>query len=317
PSVIDACLKAAVPVVMSIEDFKLTCPAGQHLRHGKVCTKCLGFTGKELWCAVHGCRQNRVWSTAYAIRNIVNNMRGIFHRIDLMLPCSQFNADILRQDGYADEQIHVVPNFSPLAEEPAGDITAGKYAAYVGRISPEKGLPVLIDAAKRSGLPVKIAGDASEMPELVASAPGNVEFVGKLSREGVADFFRKARLAVVSSVWYECFGIVAAEAQGYGVPVLASRIGGLQETITDGETGLLFEAGNAEQLAGQMSSLWNDEDRLRRMSIAARARAQKHFTRDVFYRRLMAGYERATQRCARRRGRARAISSKVPTPQAV
>ena len=303
PSVIDACNSLGVPVVMSVEDYKLTCPAGQHIRHGNNCTKCIGATGREVFAALHGCRQNRVWSTAYAIRNIVNNARGVFHKIDLLLPCSQFNADILLRDGYDPDQVRVLPNFSPLADEPTADAAAGEYLLFVGRVSPEKGLPVLIEAAKRTGLPVKVVGDGPAMKELGATSPSNVQWLGKRGRDELPAIYRGARLSVVSSTWFECFGIVAAEAQSYGIPVLASRIGGLQETIEDGRTGLLFEAGNAGDLASKWTELWNDGDRLRCMSAAAVERANRHFSRDVFYRRLMARYDEATVRAKKTRPR--------------
>ena len=294
PSVIDACRDADVPVVMSMQDYKLTCPAGQHLREGKVCEKCMN--GREYWAAVHGCRNGRVWSTAYSVRNVVNRLRGPFHDgVTLYLPCTRFVADHLVRGGYDAGKMHVLPDFTDLPDvaDADGPPRSGGYVGYVGRISPEKGLDVLIEAARRTGLPVKIAGSHAAMPELLRDLPPGVEFVGKLSREELPAFYRGARFNVVPSVWYECFGIVTAEAQGYGNPVIASRIGGLPEVVEDGVTGLLVEPGDAANLAAAMRRLWDDPALNRRMGEAARERAGREFTPNVFYGRLAAAYRRA------------------------
>lgn len=295
PSVIDACRDAGVPVVMSLQDYKLTCPAGQHLRDGRICTKCLG--GREFWCAAHGCRENRVQSTAYAVRNIVTRLRGTIHDgVTLYLPCSQFIADHHVRGGYDAARMHVLPNFTDLPDdtEASNPSTEGGYVAYIGRISPEKGLPVLIEAARQTGLPVRIAGNAAKMPELARTAPPNVQFVGKLSREQLPTFYREARFSVVPSTWYECFGIVAAESLGYGRPVIVSRIGGLPEVVEHERTGLLVTPGDPADLAAAMRRLWDEPDTLRRMSLMARERAQQAFAPQVFYRRLVNAYAKAT-----------------------
>ena len=301
PSVITSCRQAyggrGVPVVMSMQDYKLTCPAGQHLRNGQVCEKCLG--GRELWCAFHGCRHNHVWSAAYTVRNIVNRKRRIFSDgITLYLPCSNFVSEHLAKAGYDADRMHVLPDFTDLPEDltfNCDDKPRKEYIAYVGRISPEKGLDVLIEASRLTGLPVKIAGDPAKMPELKKIAPPQVEFVGKLSRDALPGFYRNARFSVVPSTWYECFGIVAAEAQGYGTPVIASRIGGLPEVVQDGVTGLHVNPNDPADLARAMRRLWDDPAAVSGMCRASRRRAKEQFAPDVFYRRIAAAYARAVE----------------------
>ncbi len=299
PSVIDGCGDAyagrGVPVVMSMQDYKLTCPAGQHVRDGKVCTRCIG--GHEYWAAIHGCRNNRVWSTAYTIRNVVNRYRRTFRDgITLFMPCSNFVRDHLAGAGFDRDQMHVLPDFTDLPEQV--DINCQgkaltKYACFVGRISPEKGIPTMIEAARLSGVPLKIAGDARRMPELLKNPPPNVEFVGKLSREQLPDFYRNARFSVVPSEWFECFGIVAAEAQGYGTPVIATAMGGLPEVVVHGETGLIVPPNDPQAMAAAMQALWNDDATVQRMCQAGRKRAKAEFAPSVFYRRIAAAYQHA------------------------
>lgn len=97
-------------------------------------------------------------------------------------------------------------------------------------------------------------------------------------------------MLVVPSVWPETFGIVAAEAMGHGIPVVASRIGGLQGSIRDGETGLLAEPGNVADLADKIARVWADPELARRLGRGARAHALQLFSHQSHFDRLMQIY---------------------------
>lgn len=288
PSILDACREENVPVVMSVQDYKLTCPTAQHLRDGKVCEKCVG--GHEQWCAIHNCRGSRAMSVAYAIRNAAARVSGKIHNgVDAYLCCSNFVADQIAKGGYPVDRIHTLYNFADLPDAPprAG---AGDYVAYVGRISPEKGLDVLIGAARSNGLNVKIAGDPTPMPELQRDLPSNVEFVGPLKREAIPAFLSNARMLVVPSIWFEAFGIVCAEAMAYRLPVIASAMGGLPEVVDHGVTGLCVEPNDSAKLAEAIASIWNDPARAAAMGEAGRVKALREYTPEVYYRRLTTAY---------------------------
>jgi glycosyltransferase involved in cell wall biosynthesis len=176
------------------------------------------------------------------------------------------------------------------------DPGAGEYVGYVGRISSEKGLDSLIAAARAlPDVPVRLAGDWSGMPELRDRAPANVSFVGFLGQDDLGDFYGNSRFVVLPSTCFEVFPLVLPEAMGHGLPAVVSRIGGLPEIVTDGETGLLFEPGDADDLASKIRLLWDDAQLCRRMGAAARDRAVREFSEDAFYGRLMGAYERAIQ----------------------
>ena len=288
PSILDACREEQVPVVMSVQDYKLTCPTAQHLRGGKICEKCVG--GHEQWCAIHNCRGSRSMSLAYAIRNAAARVsRKIHLGVDAYLCCSNFVADQVAKGGYPHERIRTLYNFADLPDS-LPRARAGEYVAYVGRISPEKGVDVLIDAARINGLPLKIVGDPSPMPELQKSLPPNVEFVGSLRRDQIPAFLDNARMLVVPSIWFEAFGIVCAEAMAYRLPVIASAMGGLPEVVDHGITGLCVEPSDPLALANAISTIWNDPKRAVEMGEAGRIKAMREFTPDVYYERLTTAY---------------------------
>ena len=98
-------------------------------------------------------------------------------------------------------------------------------------------------------------------------------------------------MLVSPSVWLETFGLAAAEAMAYGLPVVVSRIGALSELVEDGVDGLLFDPGNASDLAEKMKRLWNDPSLCSRLGAAARQKASTCWSEKRHFEKLMAIYE--------------------------
>lgn len=290
-SVLDACRDAEIPVVMNIQDYKLTCPMGRHLRGGKNCTKCMD--GSVAWSAIHACKGGRVASAAYAVSHGITRARRAYQRgVALFVTPTQFSADYLVRAGFDRDTIAIVPSMCDLPVASPAD-GKGAYAAFVGRISPEKGVDVLIEAARLTGIPTRIAG-TGDLGH--ASFPENVQLVGGVGREALPDFYRNARFLVVPSIWNEVFGVVVVEAMMMGIPVIASAIGGLGLVFKHEQGGLLVRAGDVGELSAAMRRLWNDADECRRQGHLARDYAQRHFTPQAYYQNLMAAFERALQR---------------------
>lgn len=291
PSVLVACRRHGVPVVMTCHTYRLTCPIGVHFRGGKICERCCD--GREYWCVLKNCRRNIFESTGYALRSAVARKLRLFaDNVTLFIAVSQFIKSRLIHDGFKDKQIAFLPNMVHIPGSRV-DPVQGKYVAYVGRFSPEKGIDTLLAAAHWTRLPVRLAGDYSEMLNLVKMAPQNAQFIGQLNRGQLVGFYRNARFLVVPSLCFETFGLTAAEAMSHGLPVIASRIGGLPEIVEDGVTGILFEPGNAKVLAHKMKLLWENPDLCRRTGQAGREKAIREYSEDVYYKRLMAVYEKA------------------------
>jgi glycosyltransferase involved in cell wall biosynthesis len=306
PSVLVACREAQVPVVMRCPNYRLTCPISYHFRKGAVCELCCG--GREYWCVLKNCRDSVPESVGYALRNAVaRKWRLFWDNVTLYVPPTEFVKRRAVDAGLPAERIVVVPNMISAPDsgtEASGD---GEYIAYAGRISPEKGIATLLASVRRTGLPVRLAGDYSGMPEIVKTAPASAKFIGHLNRNQLNGFYRDARFLVVPSVWFEPFGLVVAEAMSRGLPVIASKMGGLPEIVEDGVTGLLFEPGNAEDLAEKMQLLWGSPNMCRQMGMAGREKAIREYSEDVYYKRLMVVYKKAIQvnkeieRCCNRR----------------
>jgi len=292
PSVLAACRKAGVPVVMTCHNFRLICPIGVHFRSGHVCERCLD--GREYWCMLKNCRGSRLESMAYAMRGMMTRRFGLFkNNVTCFIAISDFLKRRLVAQGYPENRIDVVYNTVAVPDS-AAEAAQGAYMAFTGRISEEKGVDtILAAAAQLPDIPFRIGGVGPLYDTMKAAAPTNVVFAGMLDPAGLSDFYRCARAVLVPSVWHETFGLVAAEAMANGIPVIASRMGALPELVKDGETGFLFEAGNPADLAEKIQRLWNDAALAGRMGHAAYEHARREFHEDVHFARLMDVYNKA------------------------
>jgi glycosyltransferase involved in cell wall biosynthesis len=294
PSILVACGRAGLATVLSYHNYRLSCPVGHHLYKDRVCEQC--SNGREYWCILNNCRENLLESTAYALRNMAARKFWLFrNNVTLFIAPSQYVKSRLVNCCSNENQVVVLPNMVSLPTS-FPDHSLGEYVGYVGRISPEKGIGTLLQAAALNpSLPVYIAGDYSSMPGLLMEAPENVRFLGPLERSELEAFYRNARFLVIPSLCYETFGLVAAEAMGHGIPVISSRLGGLPEIVEDEVTGFLFEPGNAEDLASKIKLLWENSDLRRQMGQAGLEKALQEYGAEVYYQRLMTIYQRAIE----------------------
>jgi glycosyltransferase involved in cell wall biosynthesis len=290
PWILRCCTSAGVPVVHTCYDFRLTCPIATHFVKGAVCYRCAG--GKEYWAVVNNCRNHLAESLGYALRNgVARHFRLFADHVGQFIVLSEFGRQwLIRWLGVDPGRIAVQPCVIPLPPS-ATDPAQGRYIAYAGRFAPEKGVELVIEAARRTGLPVRLAGNEPAHPAIRQGDP--VECVLTSSPGDLAGFYRGARFLVVPSLWQEPFGVVAAEAMSHGVPVLAARIGGLTDPVSDGVTGLLFEPGNIDQLARAMRRLWDDPALCCKLGAAARLRVETKFDEGSHIRILLEAYRRA------------------------
>jgi glycosyltransferase involved in cell wall biosynthesis len=294
PSILRECRRLGVPVVMTVHNYRLICPNGFFLTKGQICERCSG--GREFWCVLENCENNLLKSFGYALRNYVARKKRLFlDNVTIYICLTKFQQTRLVHEGFPADRIVVIPHMIEPTEFNYSK-NSGEYVGYVGRISPEKGISTLIDAARIcKDIQFKAAGSFEQHPELRAMAPQNFEFCGCLKNSFLDKFYMNSRFVVVSSIWYEVFGLVVLEAMIRDKAVICSKIGGLLELVDDGVTGLLFEPGNAEDLAEKIRYLWDKPELCQKMGRAGRNKAMQLYSPEKYYKSSMAVYEKAIE----------------------
>jgi glycosyltransferase involved in cell wall biosynthesis len=295
PAAYYAAKAEGVAVVQTLHNYRLLCPNALFFRDGRTCEDCLGQAFP--WPGIlHSCyRGSRGASAMVAATTSFHSLLGTWTQaVDKFIVISQFAMNKFIQGGLPADKLVLKPNF--LHPVPTPSEGSGGYAVYVGRLSIEKGLGVLLAAWKQLDrpFPLKILGDGP-MADLVTQSARElpeIEWLGRRPSPEVYDIVGNAAFLVFPSEWYETFGQVAIEAFAKGTPVIASNIGAIPELVNV-QSGLLFHPGNPADLAAKIDWLLAHPLELARLRLTARAEFEAKYTADLNYPQLLKIYHSA------------------------
>ena len=287
PSAYYAAEQEGVPVVQVLHNYRLLCPNAQFFRKGTICEDCLSKF--FAWPGIlHRCYRTSL--PASAVTATMLTWHFLKHtwqeHVAMYVALTEFSRNKFILGGLPPNKIIVIPNF--LDHDPGDPGMGGKkriYALYVGRLSEEKGIRILLEAWQKIGnrLPLKIIGDGplgnlvqSKLPDL----PG-VQWMGHLPVETVQKEMQQASFLIIPSIWYEGLPNVLIQAYANSLPILASDNPNLSTLIHDGQTGYLFHEGSADDLRVKAMLLVENPDQLGKMSKAARSEYEAHYTTET------------------------------------
>ena len=306
PAAYYACRDLGIPVVQTLHNYRLFCPAAAFFRDGKVCEDCLD---KSRWQAVrHACyRQSRCASSAVAAMLSFHHWYGTWKNlVNCYIALSEFSRAKFIEAGLPPEKIVVKPNF--VLPDPGVGPGSREYAVFLGRLSEEKGLRTLLQAWAHvnRNCPLRVIGEGPLLNEIRSdisrSALSHVRLDGRLSRQESLMALQGARIFILPSNCYENFPMTIAEAYACGTPVLASRLGAMQEIVRGGCTGLHFTPGDAEDLAKKVEWAWAHPEEMRAMGRNARTEYELKYSAERNYNLLLAIYHQAIHRVNRLAG---------------
>ena len=282
-------------VVQTLHNFRLVCLNAVCYRSGRPCEECV--TKAVPWPGVlHKCyRNSRAASGVTAVMlSLHSAARTWTSHVDTYVALSEFARGKFIAGGIPAARLVVKPNF--LVEDPGAGRHKGGFALYVGRLSPEKGVGLLLRAWSAIGraLPLKVVG-SGPLDAQVRDAGPDVEWLGAQPPARVLELMKQASLLVFPSEVYENCPMTLIQAFAAGLPVVATGHGSIAEMVSDGVTGRHFVPGDADGLIRAVTTLAGDRDALAAMGVSARRTFEQLYTAERHYEQVRHLYQGAVQ----------------------
>jgi glycosyltransferase involved in cell wall biosynthesis len=294
PSVLVELHRRDIPVVLTLHDLKLVCPAYKMHTQGAICEACRGGALRNV--VKNRCiRDSTAMSALVWLESTVHRMSDVYERnVSRFVVPSRFFGSKLADWGVDTRKFSYVPNSIDVeAFEPTHE--SGDGFVYLGRLVVEKGVATLIRAAAKAAVRLRIVGTGPEeasLRRLAAELGGEVEFTGYLSGAALRAAVTSARAVVIPSEWYENAPISVMEASALARPIIGADVGGIPELIVAGETGFVFKSGDVDSLVAVLSQVQSlPQERLRQLGTAGRDLMRTAFSPSLYRERMLKLYE--------------------------
>jgi glycosyltransferase involved in cell wall biosynthesis len=297
PAVFYACNKLKVPVVLTIHNYRLVCANALLLRNNQPCELCRPYIFPLSGIRYRCYRNSAVESALVTAISAVHKLAGTWKsRVDRYILLTEFARKKIGESSLslpADKMV-VIPNYT--ADPGAGSPARKDFYLFVGRISMEKGVDIMLAAFSNTRSTLLIAGDGPEKERLMQQYGGfpNIRFLGAQEKPAVTSLMKEAKALVFPSVWYEGLPFTIIESLAAGTPVIASRLGAMEHLVTDRYNGRHFTAGDAaslQEVINNFERAGNDE-----LYMNARQSFLDQYTADAHYMKLMNVYEQLLNR---------------------
>ncbi|MFR9501954.1 MAG: glycosyltransferase [Rikenellaceae bacterium] len=246
-----------IKVVWTLHDYKLLCPRYDCLKNGEtICEEC--FTDKSK-VKEYKCMKGSTVGSLLAYHEAKSWTRERLEaQTDTFICPSQFMADKMAQGGFSNEKLQTLCNFIDVEKCQKESYDKGDYYCFIGRLSHEKGIKTLIEAALQLPYKLKIIGGGpleDDLKTLIGNNH-NIELLGFKQWDEIKEIVGGARFSVIPSEWYENNPLSVIEAQCLGTPVLGAQIGGIPELIESGVSGMTFESRNTTELKTKIEAMF-------------------------------------------------------------
>ncbi len=298
PAVFYCCYLRKVPVVHTLHNFRAICPTAILAHQGKIEER--SVRGSAFWAVKSRVYKNSLLgSFSLYLMVSIHKKLGTWQRcVDKFICLTEFSKGKFTEAGWPIHKLSVKPNF---LRSSAADIHPSKSGAlYVGRLSEEKGIQVLLDAWKNINYPLTIVGDGPLKNLVVTHDNPNITYVGFKSSAEVLELLQTAAFIVMPSTCYEGLPMVLIEAFSVGTPAIVSNIGGMKEVVQNEISGMHFKVADSEDLSKQVNKLIVNAKLLSDLSEGAKQNYLKHYAEEANCRVLVKIYESAIMECKRR-----------------
>lgn len=296
PAIFHAAHHEGIPTILSLRNYRLYCLNSYFLRGGQVCEKCINQY-MPLSGIYYKCYRDSLPGSVVTASMIMLHrwLKTYQNQVDAFITLTDFSKEKFASHGIPTYKIYVKPNF--VVSPPTFPQNRKNFFLYVGRLSPEKGIQVLLDAWENlgQGVPLKLVGSGplQDLVEQAATRHPNIEYLGQRPVEVVYRLLSQAQALIFPSLWYEGMPRTIIEAFSQSTPVIASKLGAMETMVKHQVTGLHFQPGNSESLAKEVRWLLNNHYLLENMREAVEKEFQSKYIAKNNYQQLIEAYNLA------------------------
>ena len=293
PSIFYVANRLNIPIVMTIHNYRLICPNALLFKNNEICEKCI----KKSFAidgVLNGCyRESKVQTFALALMSYIHKKRKTWStKIDKYIALTNFAKNkILDSSLNLDEnKIVIKPNF---VEDNGFDYDKEEYFLFVGRLSIEKGIKLLLKSFEENHKKLIIIGSGPLEAVVKESAQknSNIEYVGYQNKEFIIHKLKKAKALIFTSIWYEGMPMTILESFSVGTPIIAPNIGGPNEIVKNHINGLIYESNNLNSLSSKIEILASENKLHKQLCVGARKSYEEGYTVAKNYKLLMDIYK--------------------------
>lgn len=263
PSIYWAIKSVGIPIIQTLHNYRLGCANGILYRESEICQKCID---KNIFYSVyHGCyRESKIQTLPVALMQGFHRLIGTYsNKIDRYIALTEFSREKFMEIGLPKEKIVVKPNFTlnPYTNKFPKDFKRRKkQIIYVGRITEDKGLEILLNSftnLNMSNANLLVIGEGEKRIDYQEKYKfdSRISWLGSQEKEKVIDHISDSTMLVMSSLWYETFGMVLIEAMSVGTPIIAPNHGGFSEIVIENRNGFTYNRYNSNDLMLKMKQL--------------------------------------------------------------
>lgn len=258
-SVVRAAVRSGLPVVATLHEYFAACPNGGFFNYqtDEICPlDPLSYACVTTHCDARS-YPHKLWRVARSgVQHSFGQMPAGVRQLIVPSPTAR---RVLGPYLPQNSRLHVLPNPVLMARRPPIDPAGNVPFVFIGRLDHDKGPTLFAHAARQARVPAVFVGSGEDATAVRAAYP-EAKLTGWIDHDGVQSTLRGARALVNASLWYETQGLSALEAAAHGVPAVVPDLGALRDVVADGETGLWFRGGDADDLAAKLSRLATDDE---------------------------------------------------------
>lgn len=289
PSIIPYLSKKGIKVCQVVHNYRMFCPIGILYTKHQICHKCLNF-GREFNCTMNKCNGSLLQSLSYSIRAYFVRKLNFYKNVDRFIVLSQFQKNLFIKNGFQEDKIEIIPNaYSPKTNIDFSELTLEEKVniGFVGRLTQEKGFYDFVELAKLAPeYNFCVAGDHSLLPDTFEK-PANLTFEGLLNADKLSDFYKKCRVILFLSHWYEGFPMVMLESMQNYTPLIVTNLGVMPEVIQHNQNGYVVKAGDIESIQKHIELIFSDDLKYIEFIKNGKQRAEEFYSTERYYERFM------------------------------